>query len=84
MTAHFQSAAVIILGAGEPDFETPDHIKDAAIAAIRQGQAKYTALDGTSGLKQAIRRKFQRENGLDFSQARVSPAPAPSRSSITR
>ena len=63
---------VIILGAGEPDFDTPDHIKEAAIAAIRQGQTKYTALDGTPELKQAIRRKFQRENGLDFAQDQVT------------
>ena len=45
---------VIGLGAGEPDFDTPDHIKEAAIAAIRKGQTKYTAIDGTPELKRAI------------------------------
>lgn len=57
---------VIVLGAGEPDFETPDHIKEAAIAAIRAGQTRYTALDGTPELKAAIQGKFRRENGLDY------------------
>ncbi|HEY0886502.1 MAG TPA: pyridoxal phosphate-dependent aminotransferase [Ramlibacter sp.] len=57
---------VIVLGAGEPDFETPDHIKEAAIGAIRAGQTRYTVLDGTSELKAAIQGKFRRENGLDF------------------
>lgn len=57
---------VIVLGAGEPDFETPDHIKEAAVAAIRAGQTRYTVLDGTAELKAAIQGKFRRENGLDF------------------
>lgn len=57
---------VISLGAGEPDFDTPDQIKEAAIRAIRDGQTKYTAIDGTSALKAAIRRKFERDNGLDY------------------
>jgi aspartate aminotransferase len=57
---------VIGLGAGEPDFDTPDHIKDAAIAAIRAGFTKYTAVDGTTELKQAVIDKFKRENGLDY------------------
>lgn len=59
-----QGRPVIVLGAGEPDFETPDHIKEAAIAALRAGQTRYTVLDGTAELKDAIRGKFQRENGL--------------------
>ena len=63
---------VIILGAGEPDFDTPDHIKEAAIAAIRRGETKYTALDGTPELKRAIRDKFRRENGLDFAADEVT------------
>ncbi|MEE2859651.1 MAG: pyridoxal phosphate-dependent aminotransferase [Paracoccus sp. (in: a-proteobacteria)] len=63
---------VIILGAGEPDFDTPAHIKEAAIAAIRQGQTKYTALDGSPEMKRAIRDKFRRENGLDFAQNEVT------------
>ncbi|MEA3410269.1 MAG: pyridoxal phosphate-dependent aminotransferase [Pseudomonadota bacterium] len=57
---------VIGLGAGEPDFDTPDHIKAAAIEAIRAGMTKYTAVDGTPALKQAIARKFSRDNGLDY------------------
>ncbi|MBZ4689405.1 MAG: pyridoxal phosphate-dependent aminotransferase [Cereibacter sp.] len=63
---------VIILGAGEPDFDTPDHIKDAAIAAIRRGETKYTALDGSPELKRAIRAKFARENGLSFAPSEVT------------
>jgi aspartate aminotransferase len=57
---------VIGLGAGEPDFDTPDHIKEAAIAAIRDGFTKYTAVDGTPELKRAIISKYQRDNGLDY------------------
>ncbi|MGB5833921.1 MAG: pyridoxal phosphate-dependent aminotransferase [Thiohalocapsa sp.] len=57
---------VIGLGAGEPDFDTPDHIKEAAIAAIRDGFTKYTAVDGTAELKHAIIDKFQRDNSLDY------------------
>ena len=57
---------VIGLAAGEPDFDTPQHIKDAAVAAIAAGQTKYTAVDGTPELKQAVADKFRRENGLDY------------------
>ena len=57
---------VISLGAGEPDFDTPEHIKEAAIKAIRDGHTKYTAIDGTSALKDAIARKFERDNQLDY------------------
>ena len=57
---------VIGLGAGEPDFDTPDFIKEAAIEAIRRGETKYTAVDGTPALKRAIVRKFERENGLRY------------------
>jgi aspartate aminotransferase len=57
---------VIGLGAGEPDFDTPDHIKEAAIKAIRDGFTKYTAVDGTPELKQAVIAKFRRDNGFDF------------------
>ena len=57
---------VIGLAAGEPDFDTPDYIKQAAIEAINKGYTKYTAVDGTAGLKQAIINKFKRENGFDF------------------
>jgi aspartate aminotransferase len=57
---------VISLGAGEPDFDTPDHIKAAAVEAIKEGQTKYTAIDGTSTLKAAIQRKFERDNNLVY------------------
>lgn len=57
---------IIGLGAGEPDFDTPEHIKTAAIEAIQSGQTKYTAVDGTPALKQAIIKKFSRDNGLDY------------------
>lgn len=57
---------VISLGAGEPDFDTPQHIKEAAMQAIRDGHTKYTAIDGTSQLKSAIQRKFERDNGLHY------------------
>jgi len=57
---------VIGLGAGEPDFDTPDNIKEAAIEAIKKGDTKYTAVDGTPALKKAIQNKFSRENGLSY------------------
>jgi len=57
---------VISLGAGEPDFDTPDNIKKAAIKAINKGDTKYTAVDGTPALKDAIIKKFKRENNLDY------------------
>jgi len=57
---------VIGLGAGEPDFDTPEHIKQAAITAINDGKTKYTAVDGTVELKQAVIDKFSRDNGLDY------------------
>jgi aspartate aminotransferase len=63
---------VIGLGAGEPDFDTPDNIKEAAIAAIWEGQTKYTAVDGTPELKEAIAGKFSRENGLDYEPAQIT------------
>ena len=57
---------IIGLGAGEPDFDTPDHIKAAAIEAIHNGQTKYTSVDGTPALKKAIIAKFKRDNGLNY------------------
>jgi len=57
---------VISLGAGEPDFDTPDNIKQAAIKAINEGDTKYTAVDGTPVLKDAIIKKFKRENNLEY------------------
>ncbi|NBO18068.1 MAG: pyridoxal phosphate-dependent aminotransferase [Proteobacteria bacterium] len=62
---------VIGLGAGEPDFDTPDHIKDAAIAAIKGGDTKYTAVGGTPALKKAISEKFKRENGLTYAPNQI-------------
>ncbi len=61
-----QGRDIIGLGAGEPDFDTPDFVKEAAIEAIRRGETKYTAVDGTPALKEAIRGKFKRDNGLDY------------------
>ena len=66
---------VIALSAGEPDFDTPDNIKEAAIAAIRAGATKYTDPDGTPALKAAICAKFARENGLSYTPAQVHVAP---------
>jgi len=62
---------VVGLGAGEPDFDTPEHIKEAAIQAIRDGFTKYTAVDGTPGLKAAVIEKFQRDNGLVYGPTQV-------------
>ncbi|PSJ18114.1 pyridoxal phosphate-dependent aminotransferase [Nitrosomonas supralitoralis] len=62
---------IIGLGAGEPDFDTPQHIKDAAIAAINKGQTKYTAVGGTPSLKNAIVAKFKRENNFDFDTKQI-------------
>ncbi|PCJ95165.1 MAG: aspartate aminotransferase [Hyphomicrobiales bacterium] len=66
---------VIGLGAGEPDFDTPDNIKQAGIDAINRGDTKYTAVDGIPELKQAIADKFKRENGLDYEPAQCFVAP---------
>ncbi len=63
---------VIGLGAGEPDFDTPDNIKEAAIKAIRKGDTKYTAVDGTPALKKAIQAKFSRENNLSYELDQIS------------
>ena len=63
---------VIGLGAGEPDFDTPDNIKEAAIQAIKNGETKYTAVDGTPKLKQAIKEKFLRENNLNYDLDQIS------------
>tara|TARA_B100000963_G_scaffold181640_1_gene157919 strand:- start:1034 stop:2221 length:1188 start_codon:yes stop_codon:yes gene_type:complete len=63
---------VIGLGAGEPDFDTPDNIKNAAIRAIKKGDTKYTAVDGTPDLKKAIVEKFKRENKLSFSTDQIT------------
>jgi len=62
---------IIGLGAGEPDFDTPQHIKDAGIAAINNGQTKYTAVGGTPALKQAVIAKFKRDNGLEYTAKQI-------------
>lgn len=66
---------VISLGAGEPDFDTPDHIKEAAIEAIRRGETKYTAVDGMPELKDAIIKKFRRDNALEYKADQIHVAP---------
>jgi len=63
---------IIGLSAGEPDFDTPDFVKEAGIAAIRNGQTKYTAVDGTAELKEAIAAKFRRDNGLAYETRQIS------------
>ncbi len=62
---------IIGLGAGEPDFDTPDHIRRAAIRAIMRGATRYTAVDGTAELKSAIINKFRRDNGLEFAPDQI-------------
>lgn len=62
---------IISLGTGEPDFDTPAHIRDAAIAAINAGETRYTPTDGTAALKSAIQRKFGRENGLEYDTSQI-------------
>jgi len=66
---------VIGLGAGEPDFDTPEHVKEAGIQAIRDGKTKYTPADGIPELKEAICAKFKRDNGLDYTPAQVNVSP---------
>ncbi len=70
-----QGRNIISLGAGEPDFDTPENIKAAAIAAIRRGETKYTDVDGLPELKAAIVAKFARENGLTYTTAQIHVAP---------
>ena len=66
---------VISLGSGEPDFDTPDNVKEAAIAAIRRGETKYTDVDGLPELKAAVAAKFARENGLTYAPNQIHVAP---------
>ncbi|PHR59362.1 MAG: aspartate aminotransferase [Robiginitomaculum sp.] len=70
-----QGIDVIALGAGEPDFDTPEHIKMAAVEAIAQGKTKYTAVDGIPELKQAICAKLKRDNNLVYTPEQISVAP---------
>ena len=65
---------IIGLSAGEPDFDTPDHVIEAAIAAMRAGETRYTGHDGTPELKAAVARKFKRDNNLDYAPSQVSIA----------
>src|SRR5258708_229928 len=62
---------VVSLSAGEPDFDTPANIQEAAIAAIRRGETRYTAVDGTPELKKAIAAKFKRENALEYAPNQI-------------
>ena len=66
-----QGVDIISLGAGEPDFDTPEHIRAAAVAAIEQGQTRYTPVDGTHELKAAIQAKFQRDNALEYTPEQI-------------
>ena len=70
-----QGKDVVSLSAGEPDFDTPDHIKEAAIDAINRGETKYTAVDGIDELKEAIIKKFKNDNNLNFLKENISVAP---------
>ena len=70
-----QGMDVIGLGAGEPDFDTPDNIKEAAIDAINRGETKYTAVDGIPDLKQALVKKFKKENNLEYTTNQIFVAP---------
>jgi len=70
-----RGADIISLSAGEPDFDTPEHVKEAAIAAIGRGETKYTAVDGIPELKKAVAAKFLRDNNLIYSTSQISVAP---------
>ncbi|HBY36961.1 MAG TPA: aspartate transaminase, partial [Delftia acidovorans] len=66
-----QGRDIIALTTGEPDFDTPEPIKQAAIAALARGETKYTPTPGTAALRQAISAKYRRENGLDFDAGQI-------------
>jgi len=66
-----QGRDIISLGTGEPDFDTPEHIREAAVAAIAAGKTRYTPIDGTAELKAAIQAKFARENGLEYERSQI-------------
>ncbi len=66
-----QGIQIVPMGSGEPDFDTPENIQQAGIEAIKNGQTRYTAVDGTPELKKAIQEKFKRENDLDYSNTEV-------------
>jgi aspartate aminotransferase len=71
MELQAQGRDIVSLAAGEPDFDTPEHIQEAAIRAIRSGHTRYTQVDGTPELKAAIQHKFQSENDLEFSSGQI-------------
>ena len=71
MDLRAQGVDIISLSAGEPDFDTPEHIKEAAINAIQEGQTKYTQVDGTPDLKDAIIQKFERDNNLVYERENI-------------
>ncbi|HLZ07053.1 MAG TPA: aminotransferase class I/II-fold pyridoxal phosphate-dependent enzyme, partial [Chloroflexota bacterium] len=66
-----QGLDVCGFGSGEPDFDTPQHIKDAAIAALQRGETKYGSVEGILQLRQAIARKFSIDNGLEYSPGQI-------------
>jgi aspartate aminotransferase len=66
-----QGRDIVGLGAGEPDFDTPEHIKAAAVEALKRGFTKYTAVDGTPELKKAVIAKFKRDNGQDYAPEQI-------------
>src|SRR5215470_11263957 len=70
-----QGRDVIGLGAGEPDFPTPDNIKKAALKAMERNETRYTAVEGIPELRKAISEKFRRENGLDYKPSQTMVAP---------
>jgi len=70
-TLRAEGRDLISLGAGEPDFDTPAHVREAAVAAINNGQTRYTPIDGTAELKAAIQAKFSRENKLDYEPSQI-------------
>jgi aspartate aminotransferase len=63
---------VIVLGAGEPDFDTPHNVREAAVRAIERGDTRYTVLDGSPAMKAAVQLKFRRDNALDFALDEIS------------
>src|SRR6185312_17080755 len=63
---------MIVLGAGEPDFDTPDAIRSAAVRALERGDTRYTVLDGSAEMKAAVQLKFRRDNALDFALDEIS------------
>ncbi len=78
-----QGKDIVSLGFGEPDFDTPGHIREAAIQAIRDGKTRYTPVDGTPELKTAIINKFHRDNELEFKPGQILVSNGAKQSRIT-